>query len=326
MRILTGSEIFNSNLHDSVITIGNFDGVHRGHQELFRRLRLEGRRFGLPTVAVTFEPHPLALLSPEHAPPLITTLEQKASLIAETGVDCLAVIEFTHEFSRVSADAFVRNILCGALGMRHIIIGHDYAFGRGRQGNYATLARLGAECGFTLENIDTVSENGTIFSSSLARRMIRSGDMPAVASVLGRYHVISGRVAHGREIGQKLGYPTANIETRNELVPPDGVYAVMAAVGDAIMEGACNIGTNPTFEGSERTIEVFLLDFAGQLYDREIALCFVQRLREERKFSDVNELIKTIEQDVAATRSILLAADRVMAKPLLTPARTVSVQ
>ena len=143
--------------------------------------------------------------------------------------------------------------------------------------------------------------------------------MPAAAGVLGRYHVISGRVVHGREIGQKLGFPTANIVTRNELVPPDGVYAVMVAVGDALLEGACNIGSNPTFDGGVRTIEVFLLDFAEQLYDREIALCFVQRLREEKKFSDIGELIEAIERDVAATRTILAEADRNMAKPLLNP-------
>ncbi len=319
MRILTGPEIFNNDLNGSVITIGNFDGVHRGHLEIFRRLTLEGRRLGLPTVAVTFEPHPVALLSPENAPPLITTFAQKAVLIAKAGIDCLAVIEFTREFSQVAADAFVRDILCKALGMRHIIIGHDYAFGRGRRGNYETLERLGKECGFTLEDLDPVTDGGTIFSSSLARRVIAAGDLPAATAILGRYHVISGRVVHGREMGRKLGYPTANIATANELIPPDGVYAVMVAVGDKILEGACNIGTKPTFDGGERTIEVFLLDFAGQLYDHEIALCFVRRLREEKKFSDINELIKAIEQDVAATRAILAAADPTMVKPLFTP-------
>ena len=318
MRILTGQEIFNNDLKDSVITIGNFDGVHRGHLEIFRRLRLEGERLGLPAVAVTFEPHPLAVLSHENAPALITTFEQKASLIAQAGIDCLAVIEFTPEFSLMEAEAFVRDILWAGLGMRHIIIGHDYAFGRGRRGNYETLARLGAECGFTLEDLDPVKEGATIFSSSLARRLISGGDMPAAAAVLGRYHVVSGRVVHGREIGQKLGFPTANIETPNELIPPDGVYAVMVAVGDALLQGACNIGSNPTFAGGVRTVEVFLLDFSEQLYDREIALCFVQRLREEKKFSDIGELIKAIEQDVAATRTILAAADREMVRPLFT--------
>ena len=325
MRILTGPEIFNNNLHGSVVTIGNFDGVHRGHLEIFRRLTLEGRRLGLPTVAVTFKPHPLAVLSPENAPPLITTFMQKAGLIAEAGIDCLAVIEFTREFSQISADAFVRDILCGSLGMRHIIIGHDYAFGRERQGNYETLERLGTECGFTLEDLDPVKDGEIIFSSSLARRMIISGDMPGAAAILGRYHAISGRVVHGRDIGHKLGFPTANVRTHNKLIPPDGVYAVMVIVGDDILKGACSIGTNPTFGESSRSIEVFLLDFFDEIYDREIALCFVQRLREMKKFSDSGALIKAIEQDVAATRTILAGADRQMIKPLHTPAGTVSV-
>jgi len=317
MRILTGPEIFNNDLNGSVITIGNFDGVHRGHLEIFRRLTLEGHRLGLPAVAVTFDPHPLALLSPENAPPLITTPDQKAALIAEAGIDCLAVIEFTREFSQIAAETFVRDILCGSLGMRHIIIGHDYAFGRDRQGNYQTLTRLGAECGFTVEDLDPVREGEIIFSSSLARRMVSSGDMPGAAAILGRYHVISGRVVHGREIGHMLGFPTANIETHNELIPPDGVYAVMVIVGDTILKGACSIGTNPTFGDGDRTIEVFLLDFSDEIYDRDISLCFVQRLRETRRFSDAGALIKAIEQDVAQTRSILAAAEPGMVRPLL---------
>jgi riboflavin kinase/FMN adenylyltransferase len=146
--------------------------------------------------------------------------------------------------------------------------------------------------------------------------------MPGAAAILGRYHVISGKVVHGREIGQMLGFPTANVHTDNQLIPPDGVYAVMVATGDALLEGACNIGSNPTFDGKGRTIEVFLLDFAGQLYDREISICFVQRLRGEKKFPDINALIQAIEQDVAATRTILARIDRGMVKPLLDAGRT----
>lgn len=317
MRILKSPEIFDNRLNGSIVTIGNFDGVHRGHREIFRRLIRQGERLGLPAVVVTFEPHPLALLAPELAPPLITTFGQKAALIADAGIDILAVIEFTREFAQVTAEAFVREILCGSLGMRHVIIGHDYAFGRGRQGNYATLERLGPECGFTLEDLDPVGEGGIIFSSSLARRLIAGGDLPAVAAVLGRYHVISGRVVHGRDLGHSLGFPTANIATPNELIPPDGVYAVVVAVGGALLKGACSIGTNPTFGEGERTVEVFLLDFSAEIYDREIAVCFVQRLREERKFPDAAALIRAIERDVAQTREVLAGVEPEMVKPLL---------
>ncbi|KAB0666831.1 bifunctional riboflavin kinase/FAD synthetase [Oryzomonas japonica] len=321
MRVLTGSDVLKKNFDSSVVTIGNFDGVHRGHAELFRQVKAAAAQRGLPAVVVTFEPHPLTVLAPKNAPPLITTFAQKKALIAETGVDCLAAIDFTPEFSRMPAEAFVRDILMGCLGMRHIIIGHDYAFGKDRQGNQKTLERLGKEYGFTLEDISPVGEGRTIFSSSLARRLISRGDMPEATGILGRYHVISGTVVHGREIGQTLGFPTANISTSNELLPPDGVYAVMVAVDGRILQGACNIGNNPTFEGGARTIEAFLLDFSGQLYGHEIAICFVQRLREVMKFPDVAALITAIQQDVATTKSILAAADQSLIKPLFSPER-----
>jgi riboflavin kinase / FMN adenylyltransferase len=316
MRILTGSEIFNKNFTASVVTIGNFDGVHRGHVALLSHLKQQSLRLGLPSVVVTFEPHPLALLAPDLTPQLITTFEQKATLIADEGIDCLAVIGFTQSFSMISAESFVHDVLCDSLGMRHIIIGHDYAFGRDRQGNFETLDRLKNEYRFSLEELAPVGEGDIVFSSSLVRRMVAGGDVSGAARILGRYHVVAGQVVHGREIGQMLGFPTANIATRNELIPPDGVYAVMVAIDDELHQGACNIGTNPTFDGTERTIEVFLLDFSGQLYGRDLAICFVERLRGERKFPDVESLIQAIRQDVLETGKILSAADRSMFKPL----------
>jgi riboflavin kinase/FMN adenylyltransferase len=201
--------------------------------------------------------------------------------------------------------------------MRHIMIGHDYAFGRDRLGNYATLAGMGGECGFSIEDLEPIGDNDRIYSSSLARRLIASGDMSEVATILGRYHVISGRVVHGREIGSKIGFPTANIVTDNELIPPDGVYAVMVSLGDQLIKGACNIGKNPTFAGNNRTIEVFLLDYSGQLYDRTLAVSFVHRLRDVRKFPDTETLVQTINQDVAITRIVLATIRRYMIKPLL---------
>lgn len=317
MNILDGSDIAEKHFKGSVVTIGNFDGVHRGHAELFRHLKDRGAQLGLPTVVVTFEPHPLAILAPEAAPPLITTFSQKAELIEQAGIDHLAVIKFTREFSKISAESFVRNHLCHALGMRHIIIGHDYAFGRDRSGNYATLTILGDEIGFSLEDIEPFGDNDFIFSSSLVRRLIGDGDMAGAATILGRYHVISGRVVHGREIGSKIGFPTANIVTGNELIPPDGVYAVMVSVGDQLIKGACNIGKNPTFDGHDRTIEVFLLDYSGQLYDSILSVSFVQRLREVKKFPDAETLIQAINQDVATTRTVLTTACQDMIKPLL---------
>jgi riboflavin kinase/FMN adenylyltransferase len=314
MQILTGTEILNENFEGSAVTIGNFDGVHKGHLEIFRHLKEKSRRLDLSAIVVTFEPHPLKVLAPDKAPEMITTFEQKAELISASGIDCLVVIPFTTEFSSTSADEFVRNTLCDSLGMQHIIIGHDYAFGRGREGNYMTLERIGAERGFTLEDMNPIGESGIIFSSSLVRRMVADGDMESVSRILGRYYMISGRVVHGREIGQTLGFPTANISTSNELIPKDGVYAVMVSVEGRLVQGACNIGRNPTFESGKHTIEVFLLDFSGQIYDREIAVCFVERLRDVRKFPDVSALMVAISQDVEQTRTILDSVDAELIK------------
>lgn len=305
MQIITGMNIYEKNLDASVVTIGNFDGVHRGHAEIFAHLKMKSMSSGLPSVVVTFEPHPLKILAPEFAPSLITTFEQKIALIEKSGIDHLVVVPFSKEFSQLSANDFVREILCKSLGMRHIIIGHDYAFGRGREGNFNTLETLGAVNGFTLEDLPPIGENGVVFSSSLVRSAVAVGDMGAASLILGRYYQISGTVVHGREIGQALGFPTANIATPNELIPADGVYAVMAHVDGQLVKGACNVGCNPTVGGSTRTIEVFLLDYSGQIYDHEVTVTFVQRLRPVRKFSDIDALKSAISQDVAQTRVIL---------------------
>lgn len=317
MRIITGLEMFNNNFEGSVVTIGNFDGVHLGHVELFRRLKANSLSRNLPAVAVTFEPHPLKILAPDTAPCLITTFEQKIALISDTGVDCLAVIPFDLEMSQMAAESFVGTILCESLGMRHLIIGHDYAFGRGREGNYETLERLGLELGFTLEDLEPVGAGDMIYSSTLVRSRMLAGDMAAVSRILGRYHMITGKVVHGREIGHSLGFPTANITTLNELIPPDGVYAVVVSVEGRLVKGACNIGINPTFEGTLRTIEVFLLDFSGEIYGSEIAVYFVHRLRDVKKFPNTAELVNAIKDDVEVTRAILDDAQECLIKPRL---------
>ncbi|OGT96891.1 MAG: riboflavin biosynthesis protein RibF [Geobacteraceae bacterium GWB2_52_12] len=305
MQIVTGTEIYDKILDASVVTIGNFDGVHRGHAEIFAHLRQKSLDRGIPSVVVTFEPHPLKVLAPESAPPLISTFEQKAALIEEAGIDYLVVVPFSMEFSQVPARDFVLDILCRPLGMRHIIIGHDYAFGRGREGNFNTLENLGALHGFTLEDLPPIGEGGAVFSSSLVRSAVSSGDVDSASLFLGRYYQISGTVVHGRKIGKTLGFPTANIDTPNELLPADGVYAVMAQVDGRLVKGACNIGFNPTFGGDSRTIEVLLLDYSGQIYDHGITVHFVRRLRPERNFPDIEALKIAISQDVADCRVIL---------------------
>lgn len=316
MRVLTVTDIGAALLHETAVTIGNFDGVHRGHQELLRRLISRGEANGLLPVVVTFEPHPLRVLAPSAAPSLITTMDQKLELLAAAGVPCVVIIRFTPEFADVTAESFVSEWLCDSLGMRYIVIGHDYAFGRGRNGDYRTLEFLGAERAFTVEYMEPVGEHGIVYSSSLARKMVSSGDMEGAAEVLGRFHLVAGTVVHGTERGRELGFPTANIVTENELLPPDGVYAVKVLVEGELVTGACNIGRNPTFAAEQRTFEVHLLDFNRRIYGCKIAVWFVQRLRGEEKFASSADLKAAIGKDVAQARLILNYIDHSRLQPM----------
>lgn len=292
----------------SVVTIGNFDGVHRGHREIFRQVAAKAAELSIPSIVVTFDPHPLKLLrTDEQRPRLITTSEQKRQLIAETDIDLLLVIPFTLEFAAVSAEQFVRRVLHAFLGVQYLIVGHDYSFGRGREGDDQLLTRMGQELGFEVKSLEPVGDGGLLFSSSAVRRLVASGAVVDALQILGRCHRITGQVIHGREIGRLLGFPTANIVTDNELIPGDGVYAVWVAVSDELFMGACSVGVNPTFGGGQRTVEVFLFDFEGDLYGKELVIHFVDKLRDVLHFPDATALIAQISLDVAAARNILAA-------------------
>lgn len=271
MRILDCADTGMQHPAGSVVTIGNFDGIHRGHAELFRHLKARGVQLGIPTVVVTFEPHPLAVLLPKAKPTLISSFSQKVKLIEQAGVDCLAVVKFTHDFSQISAESFVRTYLCHVFGMRHIIIGHDYAFGRGRSGNYATLVAMGAECGFSVEKLEPVGETNKVYSSTLVRRLIASGDTLGAAAVLGRNHIITGRVTYGSGIDSKSGFHTAKFVSENELIPSEGVYSVQVSVGAQLIKGVCSIG-------KYRNIELTLEESSTPFHDRTISVSIGQRL------------------------------------------------
>lgn len=305
MQIIPYINSDKQNITASIVTIGNFDGVHNGHTAIFKHLKQKSLALDIPSAIVTFEPHPLKILTPETAPLMITTFEQKSALIEKWGIDYLVTVPFSEAFSKMSAGDFVRKVLCSSLGMKHIIIGHDYAFGRGREGTFATLEQLGTEYGFSVEDLPAIGNGDIIFSSSLVRVAISDGDMNLAMQILGHYYEISGTVVHGRDIGHTLGFPTANIATSNEIIPPDGVYAVMVEIGGQLVKGACNIGCNPTFNNNCRSIEVFMLDYSDQIYDHSIKLRFVQKLRAEQKFADITELKSAIALDIAKTRIIL---------------------
>lgn len=292
-------------LSNSIATIGNFDGVHLGHREIFRKVNKAAADAGGHSVVITFFPHPLKVLAPGKAPLLINTYAEKETLIEASGIDCLIVIPFTREFAVITAEQFIKDILVGRLGVRKIIIGYDYAFGREREGNVDLLRRLGGEMGFDVEVLEPIGADGTIYSSSRIRQLIEEGKVREVVALLGRHFSIGGVVVHGHQRGKGLGFPTANLETDKELIPGYGVYAVKVKIDEQVYDGACNIGDNPTFDDGKRSIEVFIFDFAGDLYGREVRLYFVERIRGEEKFADAAALKQAIAADVARCRELL---------------------
>ncbi len=299
-------------LHNPVVTIGNFDGVHLGHREIFRRLKQAAREGDGVSVVVTFDPHPLRVVTSTRNIRLINTLEEKITLIEASGVDYLIIIPFDSDFAAIPSGEFIEKYLIGIIGTRKLIIGYDYAFGRNREGDFAMLCRYGDRFGFTVEELAPISRGETTYSSSLIRRMIAAGDVADVVRYLGRHFSLGGRVVHGAHRGKSLGFPTANIVTDKELIPADGVYAVKVKLNDRLYDGACNIGNNPTFGAAEISIETFIFDFDGELYDQELRIYFIERLRGEKRFNSTDELKRAIADDVANCRRILAATPLVV--------------
>lgn len=308
MEIIKDLKDITQPLKNPVVTIGNFDGVHLGHREIFRLVKRSAAELDGVSVVVTFVPHPLKVLAPEKSPSLINTYAEKETLIEASGIDYLVEICFDKEFATTSARDFVTNVLVGKIGIRKLIIGYDYAFGRNREGNFSLLARLGDEFSFKVEELAPINNGTTIFSSTAIRRMIASGDVKGVVPLLGRHFSVGGTVVHGHHRGKGLGFPTANLETEKELLPKDGVYAVKVKVDNKFYSGACNIGTNPTFNNRSLTVEVFLFDFEGDLYQKDIRVYFIDRVRDERTFADVASLQQAIADDIRRCHEILSKA------------------
>jgi riboflavin kinase/FMN adenylyltransferase len=292
-------------LRNPVATIGNFDGVHMGHRQIFRQLKQAAAELGGVSVVITFAPHPLKVLPSGKKLCLISTYEEKELLLDASGIDYLVVIPFTKHFAALTAREFVSDILVRKLGIKKLIIGYDYAFGRNREGNIGLLRQLGKEYGFAVEVLEPIWDGKTIFSSTNIRKMIRGGNVRGVVALLGRQFSIQGKVIHGHNRGRALGFPTANLQTDKELIPKCGVYAVKVKIDQKLYDGACNIGPNPTFDDEAISIEVFIFDFAGDLYGLELHLFFIERIRDEMKFPDIATLQSAIERDVARCREVL---------------------
>ncbi len=288
----------------TVLTIGNFDGVHLGHRALLAELKARARDLALPATVLTFEPHPRELFAPQQAPARLASLRDKLELLAECGVDRVHVCRFNHKLAALSAVQFVEQILLGGLGVRHLIIGDDFRFGKGRGGDFALLQQQGQAHGFAVEAMHTVDFGGLRVSSSAVREALALGNIEHAEELLGRAFVIAGRVMDGRKIGRTIGFPTANIQVRRQRLPLSGVFAVTVSGVDARpLPGAANIGVRPTLaEGLKPVLEVHLLDFDRDIYGKHVDVNFMHKLRAEAKFASLDELQAQISRDVADVR------------------------
>jgi riboflavin kinase/FMN adenylyltransferase len=287
------------------LTIGNFDGVHRGHAALVAELRRQAGAVGGPAVALTFDPHPLQLLRPEQFRPVLTTVADRAALLQACGADEVIILRTTLELLQLSAREFFEQVIRQRLQARALVEGINFGFGRMREGNIETLAALSREAGISLTVVPPLEELGKPVSSSRVRNALERGAVDQAASLLGRAYRLHGTVGTGQRRGQQLGFPTANLEQVPTIVPGDGVYAVRAFVGYAAWPGAANIGPNPTFGEEARKIEVHLIGFQGDLYGRELGVEFVARLRDTRPFGGVEELVAQLRADVQQARDLI---------------------
>jgi riboflavin kinase / FMN adenylyltransferase len=306
MEVFYRSRNFKRNFKNPVLTIGNFDGVHLGHQRIFQLVRARAREIGGVSIVYTFDPHPAKELAPERKPLLITNLEEKLRLVAEQGIDFAICAKFTREYAAQTAEEFVKEVLYDEIKIRHIFVGHDFTFGKGREGNIALLKDLGKKYGFHAEMVEAVRMDGLVISSTKIRQLVQEGQVREAEKMLGRSFVLKGEVIHGHGRGsKKLGFPTANIKPAGELIPKPGIYAVWAVYEGQRHPGVVNLGWNPTFQDQKFSVEVHILDFHQDIYGENLALEFVQRLRDERAFSGPEELIAQIKKDVSQARQML---------------------
>jgi riboflavin kinase/FMN adenylyltransferase len=292
----------------TVITVGTFDGVHRGHRDVVERLVARSHALKIPSVLVTFEPHPLEIVNPAAAPLLLTSYEEKLEVLAETGLDYMAVVPFTSTLSAFSAEEFVELVLRKCFRMRELLIGYDHGFGRQRAGNVGVLRTLGERDGFRVEVVEPVSTaDGHSVSSTSIRRAIAGGDLDRAEEGLGRHYSVSGKVIPGAQRGRTIGFPTINLGAppARKLLPPEGVYAVVVQTPRGPSGGMMNLGPRPTFGDDATSLEAHLFDAAGDFYGSNVRIDFISRLRETRKFVSREQLVTQLQHDERDARSAL---------------------
>ena len=281
-----------------VLALGNFDGLHRGHLKIIERVRRGAAEHGGTPMAMTFDPHPSRVVRPDKAAPLLMTKQQRIEALGRAGIVAVAVVRFTRELSQWDPETFVRTVLADWLHVSEVWVGANFLFGHVRSGNFSTLRTLGQRYGFRADKIDPVRYKEFVVSSTRVRRLVAEGRMDEAGALLGHQYYIDGRVVPGAHRGRGLGFPTANLETENELLPPNGVYATMTTIDGIIHPSITNVGVRPTFGDTTKTmIEAYILGYEGDLYGRQVRLGFVQRLRDERRFEDVDALRAQIDAD-----------------------------
>lgn len=307
-RIIHDLAELQSPLRNPVLTIGNFDGVHRGHLALFERVKIRARAIGGVSVVMTFQPHPITLMKPEKAPLLITPTQQKLALIAQAGIHTLLCLRFDETFAAISAEDFVQDIVVDKIGVKELVVGYDYTFGHNRTGNIDLLRKMGKDLGFQVHVLQPVLMGKRIVSSTSIRELVRAGELAEAKKLLGRDYQIRGTVVKGKDRGGRLlGFPTANLELVDELTPKEGVYAVKVLIDDHLHNGVTNIGHNPTFGQGPLSVETHILDYSGDLLGQTIRVNFIHRLRAEKTYKDIEDLARQIDLDIKIAREILEA-------------------
>jgi riboflavin kinase / FMN adenylyltransferase len=295
-------------LSNAIVTIGSFDGVHKGHQKILQRLVELAQDTKGETVVMTFWPHPRAVLSPERNDlKLLSTIEEKTELLSRYGIDHLLIIPFSKEFSEISPEDFISSILINTIGTKKLVVGYDHRFGKDRAGDFELLEDKSKEYNFEVEEISREDVKNIGVSSSIIREALLKGDIKTATEYLGRPYELSGKVAEGRKLGRTIGFPTANIEPSDscKLIPADGVYAVLVEAGKQIHKGMMNIGMRPTVNGHSRKIEVNIFNFSKDIYNESLVAHFIERLRDEEKFAGLDELKSQLYKDKELTESIL---------------------
>ncbi|ENI0500225.1 bifunctional riboflavin kinase/FAD synthetase [Yersinia enterocolitica] len=304
MELIRGIHNIRARHHGCVLTIGNFDGVHRGHQALLEQLKREGQRLGLPVMVMIFEPQPLELFAADKAPARLTRLRDKARYLANAGVDYLLCVKFDPRFAANTAQAFVAQLLVEKLGVKFLTVGDDFRFGAGRQGDFQLLQQAGAEFGFDVISTDSFCDSGLRISSTAIRQALYDDDLVLAETLLGHLYSISGRVVHGDELGRTIGFPTANLPLKCLVAPVKGVYAVeVYGLGPKSLPGVANIGTRPTVAGVRQQLEVHLLDITMELYGCHIDVVLRAKLRNEQRFASLDALKQQIANDVVTART-----------------------